>query len=49
MTHTDVSIIDRSVHTTNAWLKQIAERMGEDDRADAYRELLAPVPTVPSR
>lgn len=41
MTRTDVSIIDRSVHTTNAWLKQIAERMGEDDRADAYRALRA--------
>ena len=35
------SVIERSVHTTNAWLKQIAERMGEDDRADAYRALRA--------
>jgi uncharacterized protein (DUF2267 family) len=41
MTRTAVSTIERTIRTTNAWLKQIAEEMGEDDRPDAYRALRA--------
>ena len=32
MARTDVSIIDRSVPPTDAWLRQVAEQ-GEDDRS----------------
>ena len=49
MHRTTVSIIEGSVQSTNLWLKEIAEEMGEDDRADAYRVLRAVLHTLRDR
>ncbi|HXW59019.1 MAG TPA: DUF2267 domain-containing protein [Solirubrobacteraceae bacterium] len=37
----DPSIIHRSVEKTDIWLKEIAEELGQEDRANAYRALRA--------
>lgn len=41
MSRADVSIIDRSVQTTNIWLNELAGELGVDDRRYAYRVLRA--------
>jgi len=49
MSRSDVSIIDRSVETTNIWLKELAEALGVDDRRYAYRVLRAVLHTLRDR
>jgi len=36
-----VAPIESSIHTTNAWLKELADELGWDDRQQAYRALAA--------
>ncbi len=36
---TEPTIIERSVEKTNVWLNELAEELGTDDRAAAYRVL----------
>jgi uncharacterized protein (DUF2267 family) len=36
-----VDSIERSVHETNAWLKDLADELGSDDREQAWRVLRA--------
>ena len=49
MTRSDVSIIDRSVETTNIWLDELAGELGVDDRRYAYRVLRAFLHTLRDR
>ena len=49
MHRNSVSIIEGSVQSTNVWLKEIAEEIGEDDRADAYRVLRGVLHTLRDR
>lgn len=39
MSATGLSVFDDTIHTTNAWLKDLMERLHYDDRSDAYRAL----------
>lgn len=39
MSHHDVTIIARSVESTNIWLKELADELGVDDRNYAYGAL----------
>lgn len=49
MARSDVSIIERSVQSTNAWLDELAVELGVDDRRYAYRVLRAFLHTVRDR
>ncbi|MGZ4269705.1 MAG: DUF2267 domain-containing protein [Solirubrobacteraceae bacterium] len=49
MTRSHVSIIDRSVETTNVWLKELAAELGTDDRTDAYHALRGVLHTLRDR
>ncbi|WP_267128221.1 DUF2267 domain-containing protein [Baekduia soli] len=39
MSHDDITIIARSVESTNVWLKELAGELGVEDRNDAYAAL----------
>lgn len=39
MSLTTISPIERTVHTTNAWLQELTEELGLEDRAQAYHVL----------
>ncbi len=41
MTSTGVQALDRSIHTTNEWLKEVCEEMGWEDRERGYIALRA--------
>jgi uncharacterized protein (DUF2267 family) len=41
MAATGLDVFDRSVQKSNEWLKDLMERLGSDDRRDAYRVLRA--------
>ncbi len=49
MPKSDVSIIARSVETTNIWLNELAEELGTDDRRYAYHVLRAFLHTLRDR
>jgi uncharacterized protein (DUF2267 family) len=39
MSLTSIGPIERAVHTTNTWLKELTEELGWDDREQAYHAL----------
>lgn len=39
MSATGLAVFDETIHATNAWLKDIMERLHYEDRDDAYRAL----------
>lgn len=39
MSTTHVAALDHTIHTTNAWLRDVAEDLGTEDRQYAYRAL----------
>ena len=41
MSMTGLDVFDRTVHKTNAWLKEVMHRLGRDDRHAAYLALRA--------
>lgn len=49
MTRSDVSIIERSAQTTNAWLDELVDELGVEDRRYAYRVLRAFLHTLRDR
>ena len=49
MSRSDVSIIGRSVETTNVWLNDLSAALGGDDRRYAYRVLRAFLHTLRDR
>jgi len=49
MTRSDVTIIERSVETTNIWLNELSDELGVDDRRYAYRVLRAFLHTLRDR
>lgn len=49
MSFTGVRGLDRSIDSTNLWIKQIAEAFGTSDRGVAYRALRAWMHTVRDR
>ena len=41
MTTTHVPTLEHGIHTTNAWLRDVAAELGGEDRQEAYRALRA--------
>jgi uncharacterized protein (DUF2267 family) len=41
MSATGLSVFDETLHLTNAWLKEVSEAVGWDDRQRSYRALRA--------
>jgi len=39
MTHVAIAPIESTIHTTNTWLKELAEELGWEDRARVYHAL----------
>ncbi len=39
MTHVAIAPIESTIHTTNTWLKELADELGWEDRARVYHAL----------